>query len=120
MPSGLIDEEDGVGSWCDRLGNFGQMQVHGFGVAGGQDQSRCRSKTSESRGHGQRSQNDLYGDGRRIERIYSLAVSGLPRTCVSVHSKFAIETPKVQLVAVFAGIWIATTEGASNVVYLHL
>ena len=39
MPSGLIDEEDGVGSWCDRLGNFGQMQVHGFGVAGGQDQS---------------------------------------------------------------------------------
>jgi hypothetical protein len=28
---------------------------------------------------------DLYGDDRRIERIYSLAVSGLPRTCVSVH-----------------------------------
>jgi hypothetical protein len=40
MPSGLIDEDDGVGSWCDRFGNFGQMQVHGFGVAGGQDQSR--------------------------------------------------------------------------------
>src|SRR5450631_99168 len=38
MPSGLIDEEDGVGSWCDRLGDFGQMQVPGFGVAGGQDQ----------------------------------------------------------------------------------
>src|SRR5471032_1570543 len=43
------------------------------------------TKTSESRGHGQRSQKDLYGDDRRIERIYSLAVSGLPRTCVSVH-----------------------------------
>jgi hypothetical protein len=43
MPSGLIDEEDGVGSWCDRLGNFGKMQVHGFGVAGGQDQSRTLS-----------------------------------------------------------------------------
>lgn len=41
MPSGLIDEEDGMGSWCDRLGDFGQMQVHRFGVAGGQDQSRA-------------------------------------------------------------------------------
>src|SRR5476649_1783103 len=38
MPSGLIDEEDGVGSWCDRLGDFGQMQVHRFGIAGRQDQ----------------------------------------------------------------------------------
>ena len=43
MPSGLIDEEDGVGSWCDRLGDFGQMQVHRFGVAGRQDQSRALS-----------------------------------------------------------------------------
>ncbi len=41
MPSGLVDEEDGVGSWCDRFGDFGQMQVHRFGVAGGQDQSRA-------------------------------------------------------------------------------
>src|ERR1039458_8549822 len=43
MPSGLIDEKDGVGSWRDRLGDFGQMQVHRFGVAGGQDQSRALS-----------------------------------------------------------------------------
>jgi hypothetical protein len=41
MPSGLIDEEDGVGSWCDRLGDFREVQVHRFGIAGGQDQSRA-------------------------------------------------------------------------------
>jgi hypothetical protein len=33
-----------VGPWCDRLGDFGQMQVHRFGVAGGQDQSRALSQ----------------------------------------------------------------------------
>ena len=32
-----------MGSWCDRLGDFGQMQVHRFGVAGRQDQSRALS-----------------------------------------------------------------------------
>src|SRR5712672_1477338 len=41
MPSGLIDEEDGVGSWCDCLGDFREVQVHRFGIAGGQDQSRA-------------------------------------------------------------------------------
>src|SRR5664280_339427 len=41
MPSGLIDEEDGVASWRDRLGDLGQMQVHRFDVAEGQDQSRA-------------------------------------------------------------------------------
>ena len=41
MPSGLIDEKDGVGSWCDRLGDFDQMQVHRVGIAEGQDQSRA-------------------------------------------------------------------------------
>ena len=38
---GLIDEEDGVGSWFDRLGDFREVQVHRFGIAGGQDQSRA-------------------------------------------------------------------------------
>jgi hypothetical protein len=38
MPSGLIDEKDGVGSWCDRLGDFREVQVHRFGIAKGQDQ----------------------------------------------------------------------------------
>ena len=27
MPSSLIDEEDGVGSWCDCLGDFREVQV---------------------------------------------------------------------------------------------
>jgi|SRR6202522_167592 len=39
MPSGLIDEENGVSSRCDRLGDFREVQVHRFGIAGGQDQS---------------------------------------------------------------------------------
>lgn len=41
MPSGLIDEEDGVGFWCDRLGDFREVQVHRLGIAGRQDQSRA-------------------------------------------------------------------------------
>src|SRR5258705_7705073 len=41
MRSGLIDVEDGVGSWFERLGDFREVQVHRFGMAGGQDQSRA-------------------------------------------------------------------------------
>jgi hypothetical protein len=41
MPSGLIDEEDGMGSWCDCLGDFREVQVHCLGIAGGQDQSHA-------------------------------------------------------------------------------
>jgi hypothetical protein len=41
MPSGLVGEEDGVGSWCDRLGDFREVQVHRVGIAEGQDQSRA-------------------------------------------------------------------------------
>ena len=56
MPSGLIDEEDGVGPWCDCLGDFGQMQVHRFGLAGREDQSRAlsllRADGSEDVGRG--------------------------------------------------------------------
>ena len=56
MPSGLIDEEDGVGPWRDCLGDFGQMQVHRFGVAGREDQSRAlsllRADGSEDVGRG--------------------------------------------------------------------
>ena len=41
---------------CDRLGDFGQMQVHRFGVAEGQDQSRglslLRADGSEDVGRG--------------------------------------------------------------------
>src|SRR5471030_692649 len=41
MPSGLVGEEDGMGSRCDRLGDFREVQVHRFGIAEGQDQSRA-------------------------------------------------------------------------------
>ena len=30
-----------MGSWCDRLGDFREVQVHRFDIAGGQDQSRA-------------------------------------------------------------------------------
>jgi hypothetical protein len=41
MPSGLIDEKDGVGSGSDGVGDFCQMQVHRLGIAGRQDQASC-------------------------------------------------------------------------------
>src|ERR1039458_8489925 len=40
MPACLIDEEDGVGSWCDGLGDLREVPVHRLGVAGRQDQGR--------------------------------------------------------------------------------
>src|SRR5664279_5484089 len=56
MPPGLIDEEDGVGSWCDRLGDFREVQVHRVGIAEGQDQggslSLLRADGSEDVGRG--------------------------------------------------------------------
>ena len=41
VPAGLIDEDDGMSSWCDRLGDFREVQVHRLGVAGRQDQGRA-------------------------------------------------------------------------------
>ena len=40
VPSGLIDDNDGVGSGCDGGRDFPQMKGHGGGVAFGQDQGR--------------------------------------------------------------------------------
>ncbi len=40
MPSGLIDEEDGVGAWCHLGRDFIQMPLHGLCVAAGQDEGR--------------------------------------------------------------------------------
>jgi len=37
----MIGEEHGVGSWCDHLGDFREMQVHRLGVASRQDQRRA-------------------------------------------------------------------------------
>ncbi len=39
MPSGLIEQEDGVSSRRDGLGDFCQMEGHRLGVAAGQDQA---------------------------------------------------------------------------------
>src|ERR1700736_4767887 len=56
MPSGLIDEKDGMGSRCDGVGDFGQMQVHRLGITGRQDQggslSLLRADGSEDIGRG--------------------------------------------------------------------
>jgi hypothetical protein len=56
MPSGLIDEKDGMGSRCDGAGDFRQMQVHRLGIAGRQDQgdslSLLRADGSEDVGRG--------------------------------------------------------------------
>src|SRR6266436_326219 len=43
MPAGLIEEQHGVRAWCDRAGDFRQMQSHGGGVAEWQDEARPRS-----------------------------------------------------------------------------
>jgi hypothetical protein len=40
VPASLIAEEDRMGSRCNRLGDFRQMQVHRLGVARRQDQGR--------------------------------------------------------------------------------
>src|SRR5438876_3787406 len=41
MPAGLVDQEDGVGRRCDSFGDLREVQVHGLGVAGWQDQGRA-------------------------------------------------------------------------------
>jgi hypothetical protein len=41
MPAGLIDEQRGVRARCDLGGDFGQVQVHGFGVTPRQDERRA-------------------------------------------------------------------------------
>ena len=41
MPASLIDQEDGVGTGRDDLGNLREVQVHRLSIAGRQDQSRA-------------------------------------------------------------------------------
>ena len=40
MPSGLIEDDDGMGAWRDLGADFGEMQGHGIGVGLGQYQGR--------------------------------------------------------------------------------
>ena len=41
MPSGLIDQEHGVGTGRDDLGDLREVQVHRLGIAGRQNQGRA-------------------------------------------------------------------------------
>ena len=41
MPASLIDQEDGVGTGRDNLGDLREVQVHRLGIAGRQDQGRA-------------------------------------------------------------------------------
>jgi hypothetical protein len=41
VPTGLIDQENGVTTRCDSLGDLRKVQVHCLGVAGWQDQGRA-------------------------------------------------------------------------------
>ena len=41
VPASLIDQEDGVSTGRDGLGNLREVQVHCLGVAGRQDQCRA-------------------------------------------------------------------------------
>ena len=43
MPAGLVENDDGVGSFFHGLGDLGQMQAHGFRTTAGQDQARSLS-----------------------------------------------------------------------------
>ena len=41
MPAGLIDQENGVATGLDGLGDLREVQVHRLGIAGWQDQGRA-------------------------------------------------------------------------------
>ena len=56
VPAGLIDQEDGMGTGCDGLGDLREVEVHRLGVAGRQDQGRAlallRADRTEDVGRG--------------------------------------------------------------------
>jgi hypothetical protein len=56
VPAGLVDQEDGVGSWRDGCGDLCKVQVHRLSVAGWQDQgcalALLRADRSEDVGGG--------------------------------------------------------------------
>ena len=39
MPAGLIEDQHGMSAGRDLRGDFGEVQIHSFGVAMGQDES---------------------------------------------------------------------------------
>ena len=61
VPAGLIDQEDGVGFGRDSFGDFRQVQVHGLGVAGRQDQGGALPRVGRPR-------EDVGGSGALVTR----------------------------------------------------
>ena len=49
MPSGLIEDENGVGAGGDLGGDLVEMKLHGLGVAGGQHECGTGSALRASR-----------------------------------------------------------------------
>src|SRR6478752_9357729 len=62
VPAGLIDQEDGVGAGRDSFGDFRQVQVHGLGVAGRQDQGSALALVWADRAE------DVGGSGALVTR----------------------------------------------------
>ena len=62
MPAGLIDEQRGVRARRDLGGDFGQVQVHRFGVAAGHDEGRALAVLGADRAE------DIGGGGSLILR----------------------------------------------------
>jgi hypothetical protein len=54
VPSGAIEDEDGMGTGCDALADLGQVQAHQFGVDGWQHEGcsngPCRADGAEDIG----------------------------------------------------------------------
>jgi hypothetical protein len=73
VPSGLIEEQDGVGSRRDRLGNLRKVQVHRLGVTGRQDQGHALALLRTDRAE------DVGGGGTLIAgRAWPCAALGPP------------------------------------------
>jgi hypothetical protein len=62
VPASLIDQEDGLGSGCDRFGDLCKMQVHRLAVAGRQDQGRALALLGADRAE------DVGGSGTLVAR----------------------------------------------------
>jgi hypothetical protein len=75
VPAGLIDQEDGVGIGCDSFGDFRQVQVHGLGVAGRQDQGGALALVWADRAE------DVGGSGALVTRRDGTGTALGPPSC---------------------------------------
>jgi hypothetical protein len=62
VPARLVHQQDGMGTWCDRFGDLGQMQGHRSSGAAGQDESSCLAMSRTDRAK------DIGGGGALILR----------------------------------------------------